>query len=207
MFFELADSVKVSDDDLEWIDPGPHPQRQKVDQILKAGPSIVVLTKGDKGACAYLRDGSETVAPADVAGVVDKVGAGDTFNAGLLANLAERGWLSKKSLATIEPAEILIALRFGGKVAAITVSRSGANPPWRQEVAKRHHDRYANRKALAADAACVLLLQISQLTTCQKMHGIDSQFNEKHRLHRVKHRIPYPVLFCHWKLCVFQIRP
>lgn len=133
-FFELADIVKVSDDDLEWIEPGPQSQRQKVDQILKAGPSIVVLTKGDKGACAYLRDGSETVAQADVAEVVDTVGAGDTFNAGLLAKLAARGWLSKKSLATIDPAEVLIALRFGGKVAAITVSRAGANPPWRHEV-------------------------------------------------------------------------
>jgi fructokinase len=66
--------------------------------------------------------------------VVDTVGAGDTFNAGVLAKLHELGVLQKAALKTL-PADVLSqALAHGARVAAVTVSRAGANPPWANEL-------------------------------------------------------------------------
>ena len=67
--------------------------------------------------------------------VVDTVGAGDTFNAGVLAGLSELGLMTKDALRETTDAQIEKALEHGVRVAAITVSRSGANPPWAQEMA------------------------------------------------------------------------
>ena len=66
--------------------------------------------------------------------VVDTVGAGDTFNAGILASLHEQGALSKTAIADLSEAAIREALALGSKAAAVTVSRAGANPPWRHEI-------------------------------------------------------------------------
>ena len=76
---------------------------------------------------------STTVTPKPVT-VVDTVGAGDTFNAGILASLHEQGALSKARIANLSEAEILNALTLGAAAAAVTVSRAGANPPWRHEL-------------------------------------------------------------------------
>jgi fructokinase len=62
------------------------------------------------------------------------VGAGDTFNAGALASLHEAGALTKARLAALTDAELDAALSLGTRAAAITVSRPGANPPWRHEL-------------------------------------------------------------------------
>lgn len=66
---------------------------------------------------------------------MDTVGAGDTFNAGVLANLHETGNLTKTGVSEMSPEVLRRAIEFGAKVAAITVSRAGANPPWASEVA------------------------------------------------------------------------
>jgi fructokinase len=66
--------------------------------------------------------------------VVDTVGAGDTFNAGLLAGLNRAGILTKDGLAALDETAVIPALELGVKAAAITVSRAGANPPWEHEL-------------------------------------------------------------------------
>ena len=67
--------------------------------------------------------------------VVDTVGAGDTFNAGILASLHDEGALAKARIASLSEAEVHAALTLAAKAAAVTVSRAGANPPWRSEIA------------------------------------------------------------------------
>lgn len=130
----LADIVKVSDEDLNWIYPGPQSLLEKLDFVRQAGPSVVILTRSGSDASAFLKDGTEISVPVDRVDVVDTIGAGDTFNAGVLAKLAELGLLIKNSLASIDPEAMRDALRFGTRVAGITVSRAGANPPWRHEL-------------------------------------------------------------------------
>lgn len=130
----LSDIVKVSDEDLNWITPEPMSLRDKVSQLLTAGPSVVILTRGGDGATGYLKGGDEVHVPARKAEIVDTVGAGDTFNAGVLAKLSELGALTQQSLANLGPDALKAALEHGARVASITVSRAGANPPWAEEI-------------------------------------------------------------------------
>jgi fructokinase len=130
----LADIVKVSDEDLNWITPEPLSLREKVDRLLAKGPSLVILTRGGEGATGYLVSGDEVQVPALKAEITDTVGAGDTFNAGVLAKLSELGQLHKPGLAALSPEILSETLAHGARVAAITVSRAGANPPWAGEL-------------------------------------------------------------------------
>ena len=130
----LADLVKVSDEDLEWLVPGPSSLKCKATALLELGPDAVILTRGAEGATGYLKSGAEVQIPAVRAKVIDTVGAGDTFNAGVLAHLFDVGKLTKMTVSGIAPETLQSAIEYGAKVAAITISRAGANPPWRSEV-------------------------------------------------------------------------
>ena len=130
----LSDIVKVSDEDLNWINPAPLSLRDKVGELLKKGPSVVILTRGGEGATGYLANGEEVQVPAVKAEIVDTVGAGDTFNAGVLAKMSELGQLHRSALVTLAPEVLSEALAYGARVAAVTVSRAGANPPWVEEI-------------------------------------------------------------------------
>ena len=66
--------------------------------------------------------------------VVDTVGAGDTFNAGVLASLHEQRLLTKPAVTALSETAVQRALTLGAKAAAVTVSRAGANPPLRAEL-------------------------------------------------------------------------
>lgn len=130
----MADIVKVSDEDLNWMVPDPLSLQEKVDVVLGRGPSVVILTRGGEGATGFLRDGIEVTVPARRVEIVDTVGAGDTFNAGVLAKLYELGALQKSKLATLSAEALTQALEHGSRVAAVTVARAGANPPWAEEI-------------------------------------------------------------------------
>ncbi|MEY3306746.1 MAG: hypothetical protein RLZZ413_784, partial [Pseudomonadota bacterium] len=64
----------------------------------------------------------------------DTVGAGDTFNAGVLAALHVQGSLTKTGIAALPDSTLDAALTLGTRAAAVTVSRPGANPPWSREL-------------------------------------------------------------------------
>ncbi len=129
----MADIVKLSDDDLGWFgeDGG---QEDIARRWLAEGPGLVVVTAGAKGATAFTKRARVEIASKRVS-VADTVGAGDTFNAGLLAALHDAGMLDKESIASLSKQDVEQALDLAARAAAVTVSRPGANPPWRHELA------------------------------------------------------------------------
>lgn len=129
-----ADIVKVSDEDLAWLIRDEDGLTTQARALQAMGPKVVIVTKGKDGAMALLPDGTEVTAASESVDVVDTVGAGDTFNAGVLAELSNQGLLDKSSIAQITPDQMQSVLAFGAKVAAVTVSRAGANPPWADEL-------------------------------------------------------------------------
>ena len=127
-----ADIVKLSDEDLHWL-LGQGDVQALARDILAKGPKVVFITEGAAGARAITARQNLFVAAEKVV-VADTVGAGDTFNAGALCALHEAGALTKARLANLTDAELDAALTLGTRAAAVTVSRAGANPPWRSEL-------------------------------------------------------------------------
>ena len=130
----LTDIVKVSDEDLAWLYPEARDIATQLVHLRAAGPAVVVLTRGAEGAMATLADGTEVHVAAPPVTVADTVGAGDTFNGGLLASLSAQGVLSKAQVQALSAEQMQVALTLAAHAAAITVSRDGANPPWAEEV-------------------------------------------------------------------------
>ncbi|GGS60836.1 carbohydrate kinase family protein [Streptomyces violaceus] len=129
----LADVLRLSEDDLELLLPGTPPE-QACDTWHAAGARLVVITRGADGALASL-DGERVRVPAVSTSVADTVGAGDSFTAGLLHHLGARGLLGGR-LAELRPDDVEEACRFGARVAALTCSVAGPNPPWQSQLAR-----------------------------------------------------------------------
>ena len=127
-----ADIVKLSDEDLRWLF-GEGDLQAVAQNVIAKGALIVLVTEGAKGAWAYTKT-HHVFVPAKATTVVDTVGAGDTFNAGVLASLSEQGLLEKPALQAIDETALTAALTYGNRAAAITVARAGANPPWKKEL-------------------------------------------------------------------------
>ncbi|MFZ1468472.1 MAG: carbohydrate kinase [Paracoccaceae bacterium] len=127
-----ADLVKLSDEDLHWL-AGPGDLGTLARGVLAQGPKAVFITEGAKGARAITATQDRFVAATPVT-VADTVGAGDTFNAGVLAALHQAGALTKSGVAVLPDAVLDAALSLGTRAAAVTVSRAGANPPWAAEL-------------------------------------------------------------------------
>lgn len=133
----LADVVKVSDEDLLWLDP----EADVVDHArrwLALGPAAVVVTRGGEGAIAVTAAGDTVEIVAPRVTVADTVGAGDSFMGGLIDGLWTAGLLGADRRAALRAAgpEVWTAvLERCTRIAAITVSRPGANPPTSAELA------------------------------------------------------------------------
>ncbi|MDR1791778.1 MAG: PfkB family carbohydrate kinase [Propionibacteriaceae bacterium] len=134
----ITDVVKVSDEDLAWLYPEVPPVDSARAWAQGAGPSLVVLTQGAAGSLGLTADGREIAIPADPTVVVaDTVGAGDSFMSGLLHALWREdllGAVHRLELASL-PTELLSSiLSLAARIADITVSRPGADPPWLSQV-------------------------------------------------------------------------
>jgi fructokinase len=135
-----ADVVKVSDEDLDWLLPG-------VDPLLVAenwrtsGPALVVVTRGSRGAVGVLASGVIEVRAPQIT-VVDTVGAGDALMAGLLDGLDGAGLLSADRVEDLRSAavrDLAPLLTHAVRVAALTCTRPGAEPPTREELTAWPH--------------------------------------------------------------------
>ena len=136
---QLADIIKCSDEDLAWIVSDQGTEDARVAKFIAQTcngywPALLVVTRGADGVCVYRENQPAIALPAQPADVVDTVGAGDTFNAGLMARLKERNLFTKTALANLSTDDVSDAITFAARVAAITVSRRGANPPRRSEL-------------------------------------------------------------------------
>ena len=126
----VADIVKLSSEDLDWLTPD---REGFVQGLLGGAARLVCITEGADGVQVHGAWGSFRE-PARKVTVVDTVGAGDTFNAGLLAGLQRAGLLQRGALAGLDRVAAQVAVRLGIAAAAVTVSRAGANPPWAAEL-------------------------------------------------------------------------
>jgi fructokinase len=122
----ISSAVKVSDDDIYWLYPGT-----EIDEIvikwLTMGPELIVVTFGDKGLAGYRKNEKISVDAKTVV-VADTVGAGDTVGAILVEAIIEDG------LDKLTNERLSLMLDRAARAAAITVSRSGALPPGRDEI-------------------------------------------------------------------------
>jgi fructokinase len=122
----ISSAVKVSDEDIKWLYP-----LFEIDQVvnnwLAKGPTLIVVTYGDKGLAGYRVEEKVSVDAIKVV-VADTVGAGDTVGAILVEAIVKDG------LDTLSGVKLEMMLKRAAKAAAITVSRSGANPPTLKEI-------------------------------------------------------------------------
>ena len=127
-----TDIMKLSIEDFEWMSSSLSCKELSL-SWLEQGVKIVIITYGHKGSIAYFKD-SVVEVPAKSVKASDTIGAGDTFMAGVLNSFDKKNKLSRSSINDITQNDIKEALEFASNAASITVSRQGANPPWKSEV-------------------------------------------------------------------------
>jgi fructokinase len=128
-----TDLLKLSDEDFDGLFPGERTD-ERAAQWLAAGVGCVVVTRGAAGATAYAACGRIDVAGTPVS-VVDTVGAGDTFQAALLAALAGLGRLEGAALRGIGRDALAQVLGFAARAAGVTCTRRVADLPSCHELA------------------------------------------------------------------------
>jgi fructokinase len=127
-WLERADLIKASDEDLDWMGLGAA-------DLFELGCRVLLRTLGGDGVEVFVADGPSFVVPARAVEVADTVGAGDSFCGAVLTGLLEASVLDAESLSSLSSDRWRDLVEFGIRAAAVTVSRLGADPPWRHELA------------------------------------------------------------------------
>ncbi len=135
----LADMIKASDEDLDYFYPGLAPEDAIRRAMSEHAISLAVLTRGKEGATAYTASGLSVARPAksftgDDEEKGDSIGAGDSFQAGLLAWLKDNEKLTQAGLAALSEDDLAQMLDFAGTIAGLNCAETGCNPPTREQV-------------------------------------------------------------------------
>ena len=128
-----VDLIKVSDEDLNLLYPDRDPQ-EVIDGWLEHRCQLVFLTRGGQGATAFSRRHGVWSLPACPVTIADTVGAGDTFQAALIAWLTEHNLDSVEGVNSLEREQIDSMLAFAMRAAALTCGRNGPDLPYREQL-------------------------------------------------------------------------
>jgi fructokinase len=129
----LTDILKLSNVDLAWLLPGVSVE-ESLRHLCELGPALVIITQGQKGVLARSESSQTIQVSTFPVTVIDTVGAGDTFCAGVLARLADEAILSRESVLALTEQELQAVISFASAAAALNCTREGADPPHRSEV-------------------------------------------------------------------------
>jgi fructokinase len=132
-FAASANIVRMSDVDFEFLYGGSD-YGERARSLIAAGASLVVVTRGIKGAQAWHREVGLVEVQAPTIDVIDTIGAGDSFQAALLFALRAIGRIKTGALAQLNADELRRALSFASICAAFTCGRAGADPPRQADV-------------------------------------------------------------------------
>lgn len=135
---EHADIVKASDEDIAWL-YGTSELESIARSWLERGARIVCVTRGGEGAVGFSH-AARAGCPRREVPVVDTVGAGDTFSAGIIDALSRMGLLGvehRERIGCLSSEELTQILEHAAHLSSITVSREGANPPWLHEISEK----------------------------------------------------------------------
>ena len=128
-----VDIIKISEEDYRYLYGAQ--DFNKVSKVwLDNGVKLVIFTLGSEGSKVIFDNGKEVFVKSKKVDVVDTIAAGDSFNAGFLLSLDEQGLLDRVSLDIISDTQLEKALSYANKVASITVTKKGANPPWLHQI-------------------------------------------------------------------------
>lgn len=125
--------LKISDEDVAFLEPGVDPARAAA-EWLALGVNAVIVTAGERGATLYRAGKAPLAVSSPKIDLVDAIGAGDTFTAGLSVGLLEHGVQNAHDLHATSDEAWRETLTFAAAAAAINCTRAGCNPPTRSEV-------------------------------------------------------------------------
>ncbi len=137
-FLPLADIVKLSDDELEFV-TGSADEEEAVRNLLAGKCRMVILTKGHKGSSVYTRNGMAHTPALKVKEVVDTTGAGDSFAGSFLFQITRAGY-SLEDIDNISEQELKKFLEFSADYAALTIGKMGAEMATMQEMHETYGD-------------------------------------------------------------------
>lgn len=129
---KLSHIIRMSDEDLEFV----HPVEEEEDvaaHYLAGETQLFLISRGGYGASAYWAGGRIDVESRPVS-VTDSIGAGDTFDAGILSALSESGHLTFEGLGALTYDVLESALEFASVAASLNCEKTGCDPPTKDAV-------------------------------------------------------------------------
>lgn len=132
-FLKIADLIKLSDEDFNYLSPNSDPNKIIPQWIKINNIMFIVLTKGNKGSVLFTKKLKINIKPIRV-NISDTVGAGDIFHAGMLSFLYKKKFLTKNKLENLSKKTWIECLNYATKAATINCMREGCNPPSELEI-------------------------------------------------------------------------